>query len=922
MLARLGSDLRRTNAALILALLLSLLAAWPFLLRPSLPHETDTELHVFRTAELGYTLRAGEIYPRWAPDFYYGYGYPIFNYYAPLTYYLANLLSLTIPGGAVFGVKAVFVLGFLAAGGGAYALAEHNSGSRAGIVAAASYLFAPYVYLIDPHLRGDVPEFLALSLAPFLFWSVAKYQHTPSRLRLILATCSVAAVILSHNLLALILFGMAVLFAVWGAIAPAQSSSSTTLQLLSRAAVPLALGVGLSAFFWLPVALEHDEVQLGNLIGPGHFDFRSHFLEPSDLFALSIPLDLGAVNPAFRFNLGLGQWLLGLLGIGALIGSLRGARRENRSAAGRQGPQALALAFWPISFFFLLLLMTRWSLPLWEAVPLMKFFQFPWRLLGPASLCVALTGSFSVSLLEYNLSRSRLLTLGLLALPLVFTLPIWAPPGWDSFGPTDRLAMLEFELKGLALGTTSTGDFVPTTVDLVPAPNPDLIASYQDGDPIDRVNRHTLPAGTAVEIIRQRPTSDVFAITSDEAFALRLYRFMFAGWRATIDGQPIAIEVAQPEGFITVPVPAGSHTVRVWLGLTPARVVASGVSIASLIALTLIAGRLHVNSEQRHFAGLPEARWVVAGLAAFALLAGISEWAGLFQPRSTGVIAEPAPNQIRAFVQGGIDLIGYDIPDPDVAPGEELAIDLYWKAREPVPANYQVFVHLTSIPEHTWGQSDKLNPGDYPTTRWPMDRYVLDPHTLTIPLGTPPGQYTLRVGLWNHLTGVRQLILTEDGSILGDSIALADEIIVLPANQPPDLRDLPLDLTVDDLFAPNLTLLGAEIEPGLSFDAEMGRLFIILYWHLEDAPSSSYNVAVRLRSAEGIVVASQVGPPADGVYPMAQWHAGDIVRDVHSLWVDRSVPAGEYRVEIALPSSDQPTPDRWVMLARVVRQLP
>ncbi|GAG35601.1 unnamed protein product, partial [marine sediment metagenome] len=74
---------------MLLALALALVAAVPFLTRPGLPRQTDAELHVYRAAELGHALRAGAFYPRWAPDFYYGYGYPIFNYYAPLTYYLA-----------------------------------------------------------------------------------------------------------------------------------------------------------------------------------------------------------------------------------------------------------------------------------------------------------------------------------------------------------------------------------------------------------------------------------------------------------------------------------------------------------------------------------------------------------------------------------------------------------------------------------------------------------------------------------------------------------------------------------------------------------------------------------------------------------------------------------------------------------------
>ena len=108
----------RVDAGLVLAIALGLLAALPFLTRPGLPRDTDAELHVFRAAELGYSLRAGDLYPRWAPDFYYGYGYPIFNYYAPLTYHLANLFQLMPGVGIVDAVKLVFILGLTCASAG------------------------------------------------------------------------------------------------------------------------------------------------------------------------------------------------------------------------------------------------------------------------------------------------------------------------------------------------------------------------------------------------------------------------------------------------------------------------------------------------------------------------------------------------------------------------------------------------------------------------------------------------------------------------------------------------------------------------------------------------------------------------------------------------------------------------------------
>jgi uncharacterized membrane protein len=139
---------------------------WPFISRSSLPVETDAELHIFRLFELGQLIRGGEIYPRWAPHFYHGFGYPIFNYYAPLTYYLGLPVELLPPFDAVAGVKFVFVLGILAGGIGIYGFVRDHWGRPSGYVAAAVYLYAPYVQYIDPHARGVLAESFSLGIFP------------------------------------------------------------------------------------------------------------------------------------------------------------------------------------------------------------------------------------------------------------------------------------------------------------------------------------------------------------------------------------------------------------------------------------------------------------------------------------------------------------------------------------------------------------------------------------------------------------------------------------------------------------------------------------------------------------------------------------------------------------------------------------
>src|SRR3970040_2041765 len=105
--------LARVDVSLLAVLLIALIAALPLVTRPSLPRHTDLELHVFRAAEFERLLAERPFeYPRWAPNFYYGYGYPIFNYYAPLTYYAAGGMALAPFLDAVGAMKIVLVLTF------------------------------------------------------------------------------------------------------------------------------------------------------------------------------------------------------------------------------------------------------------------------------------------------------------------------------------------------------------------------------------------------------------------------------------------------------------------------------------------------------------------------------------------------------------------------------------------------------------------------------------------------------------------------------------------------------------------------------------------------------------------------------------------------------------------------------------------
>jgi uncharacterized membrane protein len=460
--------------------LVSFLAIWPFVSREALPAATDAELHIYRLAELARLVSAGELYPRIAPNFYYGYGYPIFNYYAPFSYYL-GLLPMAVGFSAVQAVKLVFIFGLLLGAFGMAGFVRRYWGPHAGLIAAAAYIYAPFVHFVEAHARGDLPESLSLGLLPLAFWAMAVLSEKRTTRHWLVAVGIVAVIVLTHNLMALVFAALLAAWLCWAWLVKSDSRG----DVYWRGAALLA-GILLASFFWLPVFLERDAVNLGSLIGQGdHFDFRNHFLSLRTLFSAPTLLDWGATEPEFAFNLGLPQIALGLMGTVSLAYRWR---RENRQLF-------LRWLFYLVGLLLILLLMLPISTPVWSLVPLLPFLQFPWRLLGVATFCLAVLGAVgaheALAQISKRWGNSAATWSGGIALGVILatSMPLAQPPPWNpDFGPTSAGRVLDIELSGRWLGTTSTADFVPVTVEVMPKPQPSVMAGLSSGGPVDRIN--------------------------------------------------------------------------------------------------------------------------------------------------------------------------------------------------------------------------------------------------------------------------------------------------------------------------------------------------------------------------------------------------------------------------------------------------
>ncbi|MCB2186059.1 MAG: tetratricopeptide repeat protein [Deltaproteobacteria bacterium] len=96
----------------------------------------------------------------------------------------------------------------------------------------------------------------------------------------------------------------------------------------------------------------------------------------------------------------------------------------------------------------------------------------------------------------------------------------------------------------------------------------------------------------------------------------------------------------------------------------------------------------------------------------------------------------------------GLTLLGYDLDATQVAPGGHLDVSYYWKAYDQVPMNYYVFVHLGG-PDKTLIFDHLLDHGRVNMTELEPGQVVREDYRIEVPKDTPPGAYTLIVGLWD-----------------------------------------------------------------------------------------------------------------------------------------------------------------------------
>ncbi|MAU12164.1 MAG: hypothetical protein CL607_20245 [Anaerolineaceae bacterium] len=784
----------RLDVGLLLVILLSGLAAMPLILQPNgLPNGSDVLYHAYRAAMMDRAWSLGDVFPRWADTLYFGYGAPLWQFYAPLSYYLTSIFSRLLALDALGAIRALVLLSYFSMGIGMYYFSKRTAGRLAGVLTAIAYLFAPYVYFTLPYARGAYPELLALALFPWVMWRFTLLIITNSRRDTALAALCLFLLIISHNLMAVVLTLMLLAYLLWQTIATMIGTAShqwrTDLQPHLRALLAMALAVGLSAYFWLPILLEANTVHLENLTAGAQLDYRQFFIWPDVLFGLAPLPDAGAINGLRPVTiLGLPQWLFALTG---LVGIIWLMVRALRSGQRPQGSLYTGF-FFAICALLCILLTLPLSASIWDAITPLQYLQFPWRLLGPAAFALAVLVGMNAHWLT-QLPRPTWQT-GAIAAPVVLILVLAAPlfnvQEWRYTDlDTSVAAYHDSEVAGVQIGTTFTDEYRPSDVQTPPGPQPDLLADYADGYPVDRAHA---PDGVDVFAVASGPTSNDWQTRADEAFTMEVYTFNWPGWVAAVDGGQVAVTSSPNHGFITFEVPAGQHDVSVYLTATVPRLLGNLISILSIIAFFAFMRFLPAGvpaPATQPMSARQRVALLLGGLIALALILLFLPEPSVFWLNTTPGRA-PAGNEVRyTFMADTGDgeselarVVGYDLGSTSYAPGDTVRIAIYWQGRrDEYDVNFSSFVHIGQPDVPPLAQADKLHPGGYAMRDWwSPEGYIYDLYEITLPDDMPAGDYTVFVGLYTCElapagecgNGYRPEVFDVDDASVGDTLPL------------------------------------------------------------------------------------------------------------------------------------------------------
>jgi hypothetical protein len=215
-------------------------------------------------------------------------------------------------------------------------------------------------------------------------------------------------------------------------------------------------------------------------------------------------------------------------------------------------------------------LMTPYSKAVWENVEFLAIFQFPWRLLSPATFVLCALSGCIVFLAGESKKLQAALAAGVVVAGAAFLLNHY-PAGGGSYVDIRDGSLSAERIRADKLPATVMQEY-------------STVWSKRGMSPADARGLVVSDGKARIEAYEDRPDSLKFKVALPESASLTAHIYYFPGWKAYSDGEEVPVFITR-KGLMRFSLPDGEHVVELKFENTPVRKVAGLVSLAGLAGL-------------------------------------------------------------------------------------------------------------------------------------------------------------------------------------------------------------------------------------------------------------------------------------------------------------------------------------------------
>lgn len=526
------------------------------------------DLHVGWLFEMDRSIKALQFPPRFVPDLSFGFGYPLFNFVYPLPFYIAEMFhlvgfsltdSIKILMGLSLPLSSIFMYKFLR-------LYLNEELSLSGAVL---YLYSPYRAL-EIFVRGSIGEIVAFVFFPLVLFSLTKLYLEENKLLknkfIALGAFSLGALVLSHNIMAYMFVPFVVVYALFLVLFVSKNKIYLIFDYLKVA----VFGLLLSIYFWLPAILESSLMQYSTVFNfYDHYPTLKQLITPFWGYGASVPGPYDTMS----FYSGLTGVFVFLVGFLFFVFNYK--KYENKEKA--------VLIWSALVLVVSVFMMNHRSSFFWQTLPLLPYFQFPWRFLAMLTLV------YPLFLISFSKIKNERVSLFVSILVVAFSVG----NTFNYFKYSEFLGRNDeyYINRYIPLGTASE-EYKKTGEEYLRLPKntttrPDKVYPrvYLD-EGVNNVN---------FEVDNINSLKSKIVTKSDSDFVLNYSKYYYPGWVAKIDGTEVKINPGSPYGQITIMVPEGEHQVEIYFKETLFRKLLNIVSLLTAVLLVILSIKKYKN---------------------------------------------------------------------------------------------------------------------------------------------------------------------------------------------------------------------------------------------------------------------------------------------------------------------------------------